>query len=367
MTHGTDTPGADILALGLMSGTSLDGIDAAVIRTDGERVTGFGPSVTVPYSDRERARLRRWLGHCPGTSEPRETAANRLVTDLHIRAVTTFLEQTGLRPDLVGFHGQTFYHAPERGITWQAGDGARLARETGLPVAWDFRTADVRAGGEGAPLVPVYHRALARDLPKPLAILNIGGVANVTWIGRDPQPPPLAFDTGPGNALMNDFMTARRGLAHDEGGQLARSGRVDSQALAAMMDAPFFRRPPPKSLDRNAFSRAPAEPLSDADGVATLGAFTVESVRRSLDWLPERPLRWLVCGGGRHNRFLMEGLATALGAPVDPVEAVGWDGDALEAQAFAFLAVRCRTGAPQTWPTTTGVPHPLAGGILTLP
>jgi anhydro-N-acetylmuramic acid kinase len=345
-------------AIGLMSGTSMDGIDAALLRTDGDAVVEPGPHLTVPYTTGFRDRLRACLGDIGDVAD-----VQRELTERHAEAVARLLESAGLGAgavDLIGFHGHTILHAPDERRTWQIGDGALLARRTGIPVVDDFRTADVAAGGQGAPLVPLYHRALAEALGKPLAVLNLGGVANVTWIGGDGTV--IACDTGPANALIDDWVLARAGLPYDDGGRLARAGRVDETALARLLAHPFFDRPAPKSLDRDAFDPAPVAGLSTEDGAATLTAFTVRAVARVVAHLPQAPRRWLVGGGGRLNAALMAGLADALGVPVEPVDAVGWNGDALEAQAFAYLAVRSRLGLPLSVPGTTGVPRPLTGG-----
>jgi anhydro-N-acetylmuramic acid kinase len=265
--------------------------------------------------------------------------------------------------DVVGFHGQTVLHEPERGRTWQIGDGPLLARLTGIDVVNDFRSADVAAGGQGAPFVPLFHAALAAALPTPLGVLNIGGVANVTWIGEaGVEGELIAFDTGPGNAMLNDWTLRHTGRPADIGGALASGGRVDAGALSALLRHPYFERPAPKSLDRDAFDPAPLERLSPADGAATLVAFTAAAVARAQSLFPRPVNRWLVAGGGRHNPTIMAALAERVGTPVAPVEAVGWDGDALEAQAFAYLAVRSLRGLPLSLPTTTGVSRPLTGG-----
>ena len=267
---------------------------------------------------------------------------------------------------LVGFPGHTVRHEPAAGRTDQIGDGAALARRLGIDVVNDFRSNDAREGGQGAPFAPLYHAALARlgRLATPLAVLNLGGVANVTWIGGPGDEDLLAFDTGPGCALIDDHVRRTTGAALDRDGRLARSGTVDRAALAALTAHPHFAAPPPKSLDRNAFDPAPVEGLSAGDGAATLAAFTAEAVRLACAHLPARPERWLVSGGGRHNPALMAQLGARLGVPCDPVERVGWQGDALEAQAFAFLAVRSRRGLPLSLPRTTGVPRPLSGGVF---
>lgn len=347
--------------IGLMSGTSMDGIDAALLRTDGEGVAEAGAFLTVPYAEGFRDRLRACLGNQDEFADIADV--QRELTLHHADAVLALLEQAGVTAaevDLIGFHGHTILHAPDERRTWQIGDGALLARRTGIAVVDDFRTADVAAGGQGAPLLPLYHRALATALDKPLAVLNLGGVGNITWIGADGTV--IACDTGPGNALIDDWVLARTGRAYDDGGALARAGRVDAVALERLLDNSFFDRPAPKSLDRDAFDPAPVAGLPTEDGAATLTAFTVRSVARVLPHLPQPPRRWLITGGGRRNTAIMEGLAETLGVPVEPVESVGWNGDALEAQGFAYLAVRSRLGLPLSLPTTTGVPQPLTGG-----
>ena len=353
---------ADALwALGLMSGTSLDGVDAALVRTDGVRVLEFGPFRTEPYEPAFRERLRAVLG---GKGDVAGVECD--LTGIHTAAVKALLREAGgVKADLIGFHGHTILHAPEAHRTWQIGDGALLARQTGIDVVHDFRSADVAAGGEGAPLAPVYHAALAGELERPLAVLNIGGVANVTWIDGPPAAPELiAFDTGPGNALVDDWVHRRDGRLYDADGALAASGRVDADALARLLDHGYFGRRPPKSLDRDAFSTAPVAKLSGPDGAATLTAFTAHAVARAVAHFPAPPRRWLVTGGGRHNKTMMASLARVLPGTVEPVEAARWNGDGLEAQAFAYLAVRSLRGLPLSFPGTTGVGRPTAGGVL---
>jgi anhydro-N-acetylmuramic acid kinase len=348
-----------------MSGTSLDGVDAAWLETDGISVQAFGPSLTVPYDDALRRDLRDILDRAPALApnDPDLRRAEVRLTDCHVQAVRAL----GRPADLVGFHGQTILHRPGRRRTWQIGDAAMLAGAVGMPVAYDFRSADVAAGGQGAPLAPVYHEALARELPKPLAVLNIGGVANVTWIGADGSL--LAFDTGPGNGPLDDWTVRHTGRPFDRDGALAASGRADGAVLGRLLAHPYFTLPAPKSLDRLDFAAALAasgiDSLSPADGAATLAAFTAGSVAGSA--FPEPPLRWLVCGGGRHNAALMQGLRRALGVPVEPVETIGWDGDSLEAQCFGFLAARVAASLPLSFPGTTGVPGPVAGGQVARP
>ena len=357
---------AALWSLGLMSGTSMDGIDAALVLTDGASVREWGPFATTPYAEDFRARLSSVLG---GKGEV--AAVERELTDLHAGAVRGLLDGAGRRAssvDVVGFHGHTILHAPQARRTWQIGDGARLAAATGIDVVCDFRSADVAAGGEGAPLVPVFHAALARALDRPIAILNVGGVANVTWIGAGEgdggTPPLLAFDTGPGNALSDDWARRHTGRPVDTDGALARSGRAHDAIIEGFLGQAYFSRPPPKSLDRDAFDMAPVAALSAADGAATLIAFSAAAAAAAQRFFPAPPVRWLIAGGGRHNPALMSELRRRLDAPVEPVEAAEWNGDALEAQAFAALAVRSLYGLPISFPSTTRAPRALTGGRL---
>jgi len=349
-----------LTAIGLMSGTSMDGIDAAIVASDGETAAPLGHWLTRPYPPDLRARLRGSLGG----RGPVEAVA-REITEMHAEVVRSILKENDLTKeniDIIGFHGHTILHEPQRRRTWQIGDGALLARLTGIDVVADLRGADVAAGGEGAPLAPLYHRALARGLETPLAVLNLGGVGNVTWIGADDRL--IAFDTGPGNALIDDWVRAEGAGDYDRDGALAAAGEADPGRLAAWLAHPYFARPAPKSLDRGDFRLPDLAGLATADGAATLTAFTVEAVALALAQLPAPPRRWLVTGGGRHNAELMRLLAERLGVPVAPVEAVGWRGDALEAEAFAFLAVRSLRGLPLSLPSTTGVARPTTGGVL---
>ncbi|MET4104095.1 anhydro-N-acetylmuramic acid kinase [Roseovarius sp. MBR-78] len=354
-----------VRALGAMSGTSLDGVDAAMIETDGEVISGFGPVAYRPYTPGERAVLRAALGRWTG---PEVEDAARVVEAAHIEVLGGFDGAA-----LVGFHGQTLAHEPRGRGTHQAGDGAALARALGVPVVWDFRSADVRFGGEGAPLAPFYHFACAKWMgaAAPLAFLNLGGVGNLTWVDpRCARPEDdgalLAFDTGPANAPLNDLVQARLGLDCDRDGALARRGRVAQGALELFLDEPYFTRMPPKSLDRDAFAEMVAlvGELGDADAAATLTAMAAAAVMRGMEHCPEPPARVLVTGGGRQNPVMMEMLRASLGCPVGPVEAAGLDGDMLEAQAFAHLAVRVARGLPTSCPGTTGVRAAVSGGTL---
>lgn len=353
-----------LTAIGLMTGTSMDGIDAALIRTDGETTVETGPSVSLTYDGAFARSLRTLLGP-EGRTQPGFAAIEAELTDRHAGLVEQLMAENGLSAadiDVVGFHGQTIFHDPARRRTDQIGDGVRLAERLGIDVVADFRANDVAMGGEGAPFAPLYHAALAAGLERPIAVLNLGGVGNVTWLGDGGGI--LAFDTGPANALMDDWCLRHTGAAFDEHGELASRGSVARAMVATWLEDPYFAETPPKSLDRNSFDVSTVETLSPADGAATLLAFTVDAVARARDHLPAAPARWLVSGGGRHNRRLMRNLGHALEAPVEPVEQAGWDGDALEAQAFAYLAVRSLGGLPLSLPTTTGVPSPATGGRL---
>ena len=360
-----------------MSGTSLDGVDVALLETDGEAIQAFGPTGYRPYSEAERDLLRRALAAGAGltdrTARPGVLAeAEAFVTRAQAETVEDFLRTEAIDKktiDVVGFHGQTVLHRPERRLTVQIGDGAALAQRLDMTVVHDFRAADVAAGGQAAPLVPIFHQALARalDRPHPIAVLNVGGVANVTFVdGGD----PVACDTGPGNALIDDFMGARTGAPLDRDGDQAAKGRVHEDFIERVLADAFFGLPCPKSLDRNAFAYANIGlgGLSVADGAATLSALTAAAVARIVPHLPAPPRSWVVSGGGAHNPTLMRMLAERLKpATVETADAVGWSADALEAQAFAYLAVRSIRGLPLTFPKTTGAPKPMPGGVLASP
>lgn len=351
--------------IGLMSGTSLDGVDAALIATDGERLVKPLGFVTLPYSAEFRQQLRACFGVMEGVAAHHVAAAGIELTRLHAAAVAQLLKRVRRAPeavDAIGFHGQTIWHKPQERRTCQIGDGALLAKLTGIPVVNDFRSADVAAGGQGAPLVPLYHAARATTMPRPLAVLNIGGVANVTWL--DAAESIVAFDTGPGAALLDDWMLRHTGVAYDADGQMAGQGTVDWAVINTALERDYFKLAAPKSLDRNEFSNLHLAHLTVADGAATLAMLTVACVARGFDLLAKKPLILLVTGGGRHHPLIMRWLGEMIGCPVQPVEAVGWNGDALEAEAFAYLAARHLLGLPLSLPTTTGVPEPMPGGRM---
>jgi anhydro-N-acetylmuramic acid kinase len=370
-----------VTAIGLMSGTSHDGVDLALINTDGEQIAEFGATGYRPYSEDDRALLRRATAAAANLSDRTArpaivSEAEELVTRAHAEAVETFLAANGLdRADVgvIGFHGQTVLHRPERGVTVQLGDGSALAARLGVPVVYDFRAADVAAGGQGAPLTPVFHAGLVRKLGDagPIAVLNIGGVANLTFIDGDADP--IACDIGPGNALIDDFMRVRTGAPQDGDGKAAAAGSVDEAAVTHLLAHEFFNRPPPKSLDRNEFRGwlAQTGDLSDKsieDGAATLTALTAAAIAGTVAHLPRPPATWIAAGGGARNPTLMRMLKERLApARLKAADAAGWSVDSLEAQAFAYLAVRSLRGLPITFPTTTGAPRPLTGGVVARP
>ncbi|MDD3030497.1 MAG: anhydro-N-acetylmuramic acid kinase [Alphaproteobacteria bacterium] len=351
-------------ALGLMSGTSLDGIDLALIETDGaDYVRPLGAMGRL-YDEGFRNSLRQQLGHRRTENNPSMASVERTLTEKHAEIVCDFLAQSGEMVDVIGFHGQTIYHNPAAHETLQLGDGALLAELTGIDVVNDFRSADVLAGGHGAPFVPLYHRALVAIRPKPMLILNIGGVSNITWIGGVADEQLLAFDVGPGNALIDDWVLTHTGRPYDHNGELAAIGTVAQDLVACVFEKPFFREPPPKSLDRDAFGGSLTRSLSVEDGAATLTRITARAVALALPFLPQIPQEIYVAGGGRHNGTLMRWIGDETGLAVHTVDELGWSGDALEAQAFAWLAVRSILRLPLSLPKTTGVPSPMTGGFL---
>ncbi len=346
-----------------MSGTSTDGLDLALLQTDGRQHLEFGPTRAVPMPGTLQHQLLE-LMQGRGARAPVEAA----FTDFNASVIQDFLAEQAVPPHtlaVVGFHGQTLSHHPERGETDQLGDGPRLSEALGCPVVYRFRHNDLAHGGQGAPLAPLFHQALAHSLERPIAVLNLGGVGNVTWLGAGSAI--SALDTGPANAPMDDLIRARTGAGYDANGTLAAQGTPDPALVAKWMTHPYFRAPAPKSLDRNQFDVSAVASLSLPDALATLAQFVVDSVAAAQAEFPEAPKRWLVTGGGRHNTFLMSQLQQRLQAPVEPVEAVGWSGDFLEAQAFAYLAVRSLQQMPLSLPETTGVTQPVTGGECCLP
>jgi anhydro-N-acetylmuramic acid kinase len=369
-----------ISALGLMSGTSMDGIDVAALRSDGEAIGEIGPGLFLPYDPAFRKRLEASLETAKAIVRREERPGDLAeieakLTERHAEAVRAFLTSVPdewRRPELIGFHGQTVLHRPQAGLTVQLGDGALLARRTGLPVVYDMRANDMKLGGQGAPLVPAYHAALAHSLPAPLAgrypvvFVNIGGISNITFVPEAGDP--VAFDTGPGNTLIDQWVAAHGGVPFDADGAIAAEGNVVRAVVRRYLDNPFFERPGPKSLDRNDFTLAPAEGLELADGARTLAAVTARAILKSAGHLPERPKLWILCGGGRRNPHIMADMKAGAGdADVVLAEEAGLRGDFTEAEAWAFLAIRSRRGLPLTWSTTTGCRAPATGGVLAEP
>lgn len=367
-------------AIGLMSGTSMDGIDLAVLSTDGDAVVHRGPSMFLAYEAAFRRRIERGLVEAKTIhardERPGDLAAlEQDITLRHVEAVARFLPSLkDFRPELIGFHGQTLLHRPQAGLTVQIGDGALLAERTGLAVVYDMRAADMVAGGQGAPLVPAYHAALARSLPSefagrwPIAFVNIGGISNVTFV--EPNADPIAFDSGPGNALIDQWVAREGGVPFDADGAIASEGGVVKRVVDAYLANPFFDRPGPKSLDRGDFTLDLAEGLELADGARTLAAVSAEAILKSAQGQSGFPKLWIVCGGGRKNPHILADLregAEARGSSVILAEDAGLDGDAMEAEAWAYLAVRSLAGLPLTFPSTTGCRTPVTGGVLARP
>ena len=352
----------------------MDGIDVALIKTDGENIIEHGPNATFAFDADMRQKLSSAMKTASAINHRDDRPGNLAqieqdTTRAHIDAVDSFLQQHGLSDsdiDIIGFHGQTVLHRPDEGLTVQLGDGQLMANELSIPVIHDLRGNDIAAGGQGAPLVPVYHRALAQKTPeRPLAFVNIGGISNVTYVGADDCL--LAFDCGPGNALLDDWTLQHTGTPYDKGGELARSGEVDEDVLHDYQISRFFNLPVPKSLDRGDFTLEQVKGLSAKDGARTLTELTARSIANAANWFPDAPQDWIICGGGRRNRFLMQCIAAHVQGIVTPAEAHHLNGDALEAQAFAYLAVRSLKELAITFPTTTGVEQPLTGGVLNKP
>ncbi len=371
----TDT----LTAIGLMSGTSLDGIDAAILKTDGEDVVEAGPAIHIPYSRDLKIWARRAIKAAlegrDGAEEIGKAAGE--VTHAHVKAVEALLERSGMKArniDVIGFHGQTILHRPSKepgvaGRTWQLGDGRVLADETRIDVVNDFRANDVASGGEGAPFAPVYHRALVASMDEPppcaVGVINLGGVSNVTYVPEGAKAVDLvAFDCGPGNGLVDEWVEMKTGEPMDKDGAIALAGTVNEEALRMMMLTPYLRRRPPKSLDRYDFKLDHVKKLSPEDGAATLTAFTADCIQYSERFLPEPPGGYIVCGGGRHNPAMMQALRERLEAKVVSAEDAGWRGDDLEAECFAYLAVRNLRKLPISYPKTTRVPRPMTGGVF---
>ncbi len=366
-------------AIGLMSGTSMDGIDVALVRTDGEAVVERGAFLSVPYEPAFRDRLKQALDEAKAISKREERPGDllRMERDLtlrHAEAVKLFLDHQRLSPvdvDLIGFHGQTVLHRPDEGLTVQLGDGQLLAKETGIPVVHDMRANDMVHGGQGAPLVPVYHQALAHALPAeqwPVCFVNIGGISNLTFLDRDGTI--IGFDSGPGNTLIDQWVEAHAGIPYDDGGRIASEGTVIMALAERYLDNLFFTAPTRRSLDRNDFRPPEGHEAELSDGARTLAHVSAAAILKSSGHLPSSPKTYVICGGGRLNRSIMADLARLAGeqaAEVLSAEAAGFDGDAMEAEAWAYLAVRSAKGLTLTFPGTTGVKSSVSGGVLARP
>jgi anhydro-N-acetylmuramic acid kinase len=364
-------------AIGLMSGTSLDAVDAALIETDGYSYIKPLSFISLPYEESIRAEIRACYGQ-KDRSAPVVQAAEKIVATEHVKAVKALLDHakiTASDVDLIGFHGQTIYHAPKDGVTHQIGDASLLAQEAGIDVVADFRSNDVKLGGEGAPLAPLYHWARIHSAKQefPVVVLNIGGVSNSTWLGANDDE-IMAFDCGPGNALMDDWVQRHTGKRYDEDGRLAESGATKTELVEEWLQHDYFARPAPKSMDRDQWDIAglgklthELNELSIEDGAATFLKFTVEAIVKGVEQMPSPPKHWYACGGGRHNKALMKHLAQRLSelgyGALHSVDDLGWDGDATEAECFGYLAVRSKLGLFLSLPTTTNTPAPCTGGV----
>jgi len=355
-------------SIGLMSGTSLDGIDAALLKTDGNEILEIGDWLTIPFQETLRHKIREAV-YMRGDI----LATEHELTLAHADAVKELLKKSSFKPkdiEVIGFHGQTIAHRPDQGITWQIGNGALLAEKTGINVVCDFRRRDVAAGGQGAPLVPLFHAAMVKYADLPVAIVNIGGIANITWIGRSENSGNdilaldiMAFDSGVGNVLLNEWIFKHTGKYFDCDGEIAASGTINQAILDAYLQDNFFLQAPPKSLDRNYFDLQRLEGLSLQDGAATLSEFTAITIADAYKHFPSPAKHFYICGGGRHNKTLMNSIRKYI-PNAKPVETLGWQGDAIEAQAFAYLAVRSLKKLPLSLPTTTGVRNPVTGGAF---
>jgi anhydro-N-acetylmuramic acid kinase len=351
-----------LTAMGMMSGTSLDGVDVAIIKTDGKQIKDFGPNITYPYSLEFKAKLQDCINHKKNILE-----VEKELTMLHYEAAKRLLDANEMGfpdIDIIGFHGQTIEHRPEQGLTWQIGNASLLAYLSRVNVVSDFRRKVVAAGGQGAPLVPIFHHAITRRIKKPIAIVNIGGVANVTWIGKSEEN-LVAFDTGPGNALIDDWVKQRLGQTFDKDGSVASEGKPCLGIVGNYLKDEFFLMEPPKSLDRNYFALDKVRGLSTEDGAATLSYFTAKTIAMAKEHFPEDPKRWFIAGGGRLNKYIVKQLKSLIGPNVFPIETLGFNGDALEAQAFAYLAVRSAKGYHIAYTNTCGVKsRPHSGGVF---
>lgn len=364
-------------AIGLMSGTSMDGIDAALVRTDGKTMVERGSMGFYPYAANVQETLKQALLESMSLTHRDERTdflkeAEALITNLHVEAVKAFLAENKLAAsdiDVLGFHGQTVLHRPDQALTIQLGDGHVLAKATGIDVVYDMRAKDMEHGGQGAPLVPIYHQALAASLPDtlkeklPVVFVNIGGISNITYIGKE----LIAFDTGPGNALIDQWVQSEAGIPYDQAGMIAAEGNVSDALVTKYLDSQYFDKPLPKSLDRNDFLPPKSGEINLEDGARSLAYISAAAIIKSIDHLPDPPKLWIICGGGRHNPHIMsdlQKLASETRSEVISAEVAGFDGDAMEAEAWGYLAVRSLEQLPLTFPKTTGCKPPVTGGVF---
>lgn len=351
--------------IGCMTGTSCDGLDLSYIETNGDDIVVVGASQVIPFEPEYRKLLlERIQLRC--ATDPRDEVLSRTITEFHSRHIKNFIQENKLHVDAIGFHGQTIWHAPTEQLTVQLGDCQLLANLTGIQVVGQFRQNDVKNDGQGAPLVPIYHAALAANLEKPLAFLNIGGLSNITFIGSNETL--IAGDTGLGSALIDDWVTKHTNLSQDTDGYYAAQGNIDYELVEKWQSHPFFTEPFPKSLDRMAFHHLLEEcsMLSLEDGAATLTEFTVQGIVKGLNLLPEEPAQLIVCGGGSHNVTMIRSLKNHFNHVVNAFY-MGFDSDGIEAQLMAYLAARFFRELPSTFPSTTGVRNPVVSGELFLP
>ncbi len=354
-----------ITAIGLMSGTSLDGIDVALIKSDGQKIISRDTNKYYPYSPKIRNSLTKLINNkINSLLEIKEIELE--ITKKHIAAVKDFLAKNKIDKkdvDVIGFHGQTILHHPEQKITWQIGNAQMLASNIGIDVVADFRTKDLVFGGQGAPLVPSYHLALFQDYKKPLLVLNIGGVTNVTYIKNNAaenliaEENLIAFDVCFGNAPLNDLVYEKTGKDFDKNGLLAKSGKVNHDFVKAILALGYFKKQPPKSLDRNQFDLVIKKfsKLIMEDILASLVFVIGQAVNNVLKFLPSKPLEIIVCGGGRKNLEIMNSIKNATQIKTTNIDDLKIDGDFVEAQAFGFLAIRNLLNLPTSYPKTTGI------------
>jgi anhydro-N-acetylmuramic acid kinase len=364
-------------AIGLMSGTSMDGIDAALVRTDGKAMVERGSMGFYPYDANVQDTLKQALVEAKNLTHRDERTdflkeAETLITQLHVEAVKAFLEENKMSAsgiDVLGFHGQTVLHRPDQALTVQLGDGHALTKATGIDVVYDMRAKDMQHDGQGAPLVPVYHQALAASLPDvfkekfPVVFVNIGGISNITFIGEE----LIAFDSGPGNALIDQWVQSEARIPYDQGGMIAAEGNVSNALVTKYLENQYFEKPLPKSLDRNDFLPPKSGEITVEDGARSLAYISAAAILKSIDHLPDTPKLWIICGGGRHNPHIMsdlQKLAEETNSQVIKAEEAGLDGDAMEAEAWGYLAIRSLEGLPLTFPKTTGCKHPVTGGVF---